>query len=331
MRYTLLFLLGTVASVTLNAQKVPRRVVVEHFTNSYCSVCANRNPGFYQNLSGFPQVLHVAIYPSAPYALCPFSQYNKPEQDARTSYYGVYGSTPKLVIAGTALPASASYNDQAIFTKELDSLSSFDAAITIHAINATTGEARLTIYKKDISSLDSLWLYAVLAQDTLNFTANNGETHHYDVFKKSIWGTDAVKVAVPETIGDSMSYTNTFSIDPLWPKKLIRATVMLQRDDKRIEQAARSKALELTGIPTGISVSGATNKIGCFPQPAGDRLYFTQSVHGRVSVFDLQGRIIFQQNVKDVKDINVSALVSGCYVIRLQTSMEIINLPFVKN
>jgi hypothetical protein len=94
-----------VSSITL--AQVPKKVVVEHFTNTRCSVCASRNPGFYNNYKTQAGVIHLAIHPSSPYAACVLSQHNPVENDARTNYYGVYGGTPVLVIQGVVISTSA--------------------------------------------------------------------------------------------------------------------------------------------------------------------------------------------------------------------------------
>src|SRR5688572_14710898 len=85
--------------------QTPRQVIVEHFTNTRCSICASKNPGFYSLLHGsYPQVLHIAYHPSAPYSNCYFSLQNPTENNSRTNYYGVYGSTPRAVIQGNVIP-----------------------------------------------------------------------------------------------------------------------------------------------------------------------------------------------------------------------------------
>jgi hypothetical protein len=43
--------------------QVPKTTVVEHFTNSNCSVCASNNPGIFATLRNYPDVIHVAFYP----------------------------------------------------------------------------------------------------------------------------------------------------------------------------------------------------------------------------------------------------------------------------
>jgi hypothetical protein len=144
--------------ISVAAQPVPRTSVVEHFTNTYCSVCASRNPGFYGNLAAFPQVLHIAYYPSSPYAACPFNQMNRPENDARTRFYGIYGSTPRLVINGSEVPSGTPYTDPAIFTSGLGQTSDFSLRIVIRRSSASAGEANIIIKKVAPNALDSLTL-----------------------------------------------------------------------------------------------------------------------------------------------------------------------------
>tara|TARA_B110000285_G_C15096412_1_gene602244 strand:+ start:1583 stop:1825 length:243 start_codon:yes stop_codon:yes gene_type:complete len=77
---------------------VVKKVLVEHFTYTRCSVCASRNTGFITNLNAQSDVVHISYHPSSPYSNCQFNQYNLQENDDRTKYYGVFGSTPRLVI-----------------------------------------------------------------------------------------------------------------------------------------------------------------------------------------------------------------------------------------
>ena len=99
--------------------QVPKKVIVEHFTNTKCSVCASRNPGFYTNLNAQSGVIHLAIHPSSPYAACVLSMHNPVENDGRTNYYSIYGGTPRLVIQGTVISSSADYSMSSIFAPYL--------------------------------------------------------------------------------------------------------------------------------------------------------------------------------------------------------------------
>ena len=121
-------------SQTLLSQ-VPKKTIVEHFTNTKCSICASRNPGFYTNLNNQPGVLHLAIHPSSPYNGCQLYQQNSSENDARTNYYGVYGGTPRLVINGSVISVNANYSDNSMFTPFLQQTS--PALIKINQIKFT--------------------------------------------------------------------------------------------------------------------------------------------------------------------------------------------------
>src|SRR5690606_20541686 len=101
----------------------PRKIIVEHFTNSNCSTCASRNPGFFANLNNHPEVLHMSVHPSAPYSNCLLYQQNATDNDARTNYYGIYGGTPRIVVNGNVVSASTNYSSASIFTNYLSQTS----------------------------------------------------------------------------------------------------------------------------------------------------------------------------------------------------------------
>ena len=191
-------------SNTSHAQVVPKTSVVEHFTNTYCSICASRNPGFYSNLANFPQVLHLAYYPSAPYPACPFNQLNKAENDARTNYYGIYGATPRLVVNGTVLPGNANYSSPDILQGTSNATSDYSLRITTRRIDATQAEAILHIRKVGTNSLQQLQLFAVLTEDTVHFNANNGESEHYDLFHKSLTGLNPLAITSLQAVNHTV-------------------------------------------------------------------------------------------------------------------------------
>ena len=55
-----------IINLNIHAQKVPLNSIVEHFTNTKCSVCGSRNPGFLTNKNRFPSLSYISIHPSAP-------------------------------------------------------------------------------------------------------------------------------------------------------------------------------------------------------------------------------------------------------------------------
>ena len=106
MKKSLLLSFFVLALLQTNFAQVLQTVVVEHFTNTRCGICASRNPGLFNNLAANPKILHIAVHPSSPYSTCLLNQHNKVENDARTNFYGIYGGTPRIVINGTVMNGS---------------------------------------------------------------------------------------------------------------------------------------------------------------------------------------------------------------------------------
>lgn len=115
--FMLLALLFQLALTTqMNAQMVAKKVIVEHFTNSRCGVCASKNPSLFTNLTSHPDILHISYHPSSPYSSCVFSQSNPAENDSRTNFYGIFGGTPRIVIQGDVISSSTNFGSSTLFT-----------------------------------------------------------------------------------------------------------------------------------------------------------------------------------------------------------------------
>jgi thiol-disulfide isomerase/thioredoxin len=81
----------------INVQKF---VLIEHFSNTWCPICAGRNPDFYALVQKYSKNIHqISIHPPYPYSGCPLYQYNKAENQERANYYNIQG-TPALVLNG---------------------------------------------------------------------------------------------------------------------------------------------------------------------------------------------------------------------------------------
>jgi hypothetical protein len=300
--------------------------VVEHFTNTFCSVCASRNPGFYGNLSAFPDVLHISIYPSAPYPACPFNQMNKSEQDARTNYYGILGATPRLVINGKPISANTQYTDPAIFPT--GQTSDFAMQVRVSRSGASSGEATITIKKVAAGSADNLLLYAVLAEDTVHFNANNGETVHYNKFNKSLTGVSPIAVNSPAGVGDSVINTFSFTVGSGWGNS--RVTAILQDESGNGLQAARSNVLPQA---SSVMPDACINPLCMYPVPAKDELRFTALAPGyhHYSISNAMGQVVQQGILYDIsKPISLLSMQSGLYIITIEDDAQLRRGTFVK-
>lgn len=317
MKHTLI-IFSLFLTISMVAQ-VPRNIVVEHFTNSRCGTCASRNPGFFTNLSNHPNVIHLAIYPSAPYNTCVFSQHNASENDARTNFYGIYGATPRLVIQGNVISASTNYGDAAIFNNVTGQTSPFTVRIDVGNTNIA-GEFTVNVVVKTEATHNyaTLNLFAAIAEDTVFYNAPNGENTHYNVFRESVFETAGKSITPSMMLGDSVVFSETMTFDPTWQAPRLEGIAILQDANKTVIQAATSKNQVFT----------ATENIETAPfklYTAQNRLYF-QADHTQIydlQVFDLQGKVLRQlkSNGNDVWTFN--DLTTGVYLIRVSQNEKV--------
>src|SRR5690606_12201720 len=82
-------------------QAVSKKIVVEQFSNTRCSVCASRIPQLRQNMGPYEENIQlISFYSAAPYPNCELYQANTSGNNARVSYYNVQGS-PNVFVNGT--------------------------------------------------------------------------------------------------------------------------------------------------------------------------------------------------------------------------------------
>ena len=317
-------------TIPLIAQ-IPKKTIVEHFTNTKCSICASRNPGFYSNLSNQPGVLHLAIHPSSPYSGCLLYQQNTTENDARTNYYGVYGGTPRLVINGSVISSAANYADNALFTPYLQQVS--PASIKISQIKYGNDSIRSRVVIKTVAShtLGALSLFVLLAEDTLNYTGSNGEPKHFDVFRKSLTSTSGISVTLPSAIGDSIVFSDKATVQSFWNFSRINTMAILQETaNKSLVQSAKSSATNLFTL-TGTNEFSKLPELIVYPNPGKGVFYLNSSITGQIEVRNTLGQLVFiQQNFKETDVIDLSGNSDGVYFITakdksgLQTKAKLI-------
>lgn len=306
-------------TVIVNAQ-VARKTIVEHFTNTKCSICASKNPGLNANFNLHPQVLHISIHPSSPYAFCYLSQQNMVSNDARTNYYGIYGGTPRIVINGSVIPGSANYADTALFTNYFGT-SPFTMAIQQYAIGVDSILSTIVIHRISTGmSTSNAKLFAGLVEDTVFGNGGNGELKHYNVLRKSLFTSQGMAVALPLNIGDSLMVTVTEKYSTFWDQNRIATVAILQ--DATSKQAIQS---ELSTTAKIISVSGINmmmmmniTSINVFPNPAANTIII-ENLKGKTfnyQFININGAVV-KSNSTQSNRIDISNLPNGTYTLNV--------------
>ena len=244
------FALATM-NLTVFAQ-AQKYVLLEHFTNTYCSTCASQNPGFYQTIGveTNKDVHHISIHSSVPYQQCPYYQANKIEQDGRKDYYGLT-STPRVSVNGAALVGAGSVTSATI-TAATAGTSPIELKIA-----ETTGTSRtVTVTFKNVGTYPSgdYRLYAAVVEKKITFAANNGESTHHNVFRKYLSnGADIPFNGIPINFTSNTQTVQLFyDVAPSWNAAQTYVLVWVQNESSNVvlNSATRFDAQTSTEEPS---------------------------------------------------------------------------------
>jgi hypothetical protein len=313
-----------IASVVTKAQ-IAKTNIVEHFTNSNCSICANQNPGIYTTLGNNPSVLHITYHPSAPYASCVFSMANPIENDARTNFYNIYGGTPRLIVNGVLTTTA---NLSSTLSSLSTGMTNFYVKTTQQFITPDSILVNVIVKKIAADTMTQALLFAGAKQDTINQTTGNGESIHQDVFRKGLTSMTGDMITLPTTINDSTLYTFSYKVGPTWNANQMKSISILQHTStKAVINAAES--VNVISIPTLVLEQQLSNTV-IFPNPATNKLNIKSlNANTYYNILTMEGRYIIKKSKLNTT-IDITTLPIGQYILQLQSTKEIKSIPFSK-
>ncbi len=297
----------------------PKTVLIEHFTNTKCSICASRNPGFYNVLSGYPQVIHIAFHPSAPYASCYFNLQNVTQNDDRTKYYGIYGSTPQFVLNGKHLPSANPAINTTTIDTALNQTSPVEVAATEELIGADSIKVRVVVHVTGALTASQFLLFAGVAQDTIQYSAGNGEQLHHDVFRKALTAVKGDTLLVP-ALNDSVVLYFAYKAQSGWRVTNLNTIAWVQLADTR-QVLNAGKSYRVASVVSGISETKKRSNFSVFPNPVGNELRLSGYEPGDenlIEVFDVLGSKVFSDRVAIANyKIETRDWKPGVYLVKL--------------
>jgi len=305
--------------------QVEQNIIVEHFTNTVCSICASQNPGLFNNLSKNPNVLHIAVHPTSPYSQCVLAQFNPVENDARTKYYGIYGGTPRIVINGSVVSPMGGFTNNTLF----DTFKNKTTPFKIEIVQTLKGNDSIitfvTVKALGTHNETNLSLYVPLVQDSLVYTSPNGEKVHHHVLRKIMISQTIVAPAN----GDSVVLRGAQTLDVGWKYDEMSSIAMLQNPTtKKMLQVASTNLSNNSAIVSG----NASNKFTIFPNPVNKVLQFNAEKTGTVYLFDALGTLVMETALIKSNQLDMTQLTSGIYFIKLtEINGQVYQAKFVKN
>ncbi|MCB0739368.1 MAG: T9SS type A sorting domain-containing protein [Bacteroidetes bacterium] len=316
MTKTILALLAflLIGFTNVNAQ-TEQKIIAEHFTNTLCSTCSFQNPKIKANIRSNPNVLHLTIHPSRPYSACILNKHNKQEQDDRTKFYGIYGSTPKLVINGELFTGN-DYSSTSLFNDYKNKTTPLSIVIKQQRFGTDSIKFQIIVKAESDHSLGELSLFTAVVEDTIFYDAPNGEKEHYNVFRRTILG-EVPTFTLGATKGDSMVFEGTVAAHTDWNFNRIGSMVMVQEvAGKGIVQSGHAPASQDDVIDNTVGAKEqerVEQEFRVYPNPMeGDALYVSEP--GVYSLYSIDGALVAIQQAQQT--INVEGLKPGVYFIR---------------
>ena len=304
--------------------QVQKNVVVELFSNTRCSVCGALEPGIFNTLNHYPNLIQIAFYPSAPYPNCFFSQQNKSEYDGRTKYYGVFGSTPRLFIQGTEVN---NIIDSTVVNPFLNQLSNYEIKLVHKKTSPTDAFITATIIKRATDTQTSAKLYLAIGEDSVAYAAPNGINTHYGVMRKALTDSSGILITLPTNIGDSIMVSKGYDVSTSWNHSNISGYAFLaNQTDKSIINANTEKLF--IGTFSGIE-NNAVNTTTIYPNPACNSfIKISSPIATNYEIMDYSGKTMHLGTLNEgVNAIHLDFLASGSYILKTGDIVQKIIIP----
>ncbi len=328
----LLFLL--LAAATLQAQTSAKQyVLIEHFTNSKCSICASKNPAFYNLINQYPDdIHHISIHPSFPYNTCAFYLANTTENNARTSYYGVFG-TPSIALNGTLQPITTPLLTTATLQEYLGNTS----PLWLQVSESGPSNARVaTVKAHSLSTIPagSYKIYAAVVEKEVAAPPppNNGEAVHHDVFRKMLPDING-STYTPAAAGELVEFNFNYTIAPGWNADEVYVIAWVQN--------TANKEILNSGTrfdPPAVSSTNeaAPQTIQIQPNPVSElaTARIGDDEAKQVEVYAVNGQrvaITFENQEVGILSIPTSTLTAGIYFVKITGEKGVYVAKMVKN
>lgn len=321
-----LLIAGMAGSLLAQAKKY---VLLEHFTNSQCSICASRNPAFFNLISKYEgDVHHLAIHPSVPYPSCVFHQGNPADNNARKDYYGVFG-TPNVYMLGVKTSSGATLLAEADLQAQLGQTSPLQ--LLVEETGGANRDVTVTVNSLGTPPSGDLRLFVAVVEKEINQTTGNGESVHHNVLRDFITANTG-DAFTPAASGSGTTATFSYSLDNSWNADEIYVMAFIQEwNSKEVINSGSS-------LDPPVTSTWAPGKellsLELFPNPADRQVQLRlaeKSGNARLVLFNALGQpVLSENNLSPAYDLNLSGLENGWYIVQVETDKGVVRRKLLK-
>lgn len=312
--FTLLF--ASLLFISLNAQQQAKRyLLLEHFTNTRCGICANSNPGFYNTIAGYEgDYHHIAYHPSVPYSNCIFYQANTEENSARANYYTIFG-TPRVFFNGTN-GVSGGQVSASMLEDRIGQTSPL--AIQVRETGNSNRQVEVEVFSVDNPPVGDLRLFVAVVEKEIQYNAPNGETLHHDVFRDMLTDKDGDPITL-SAAGGSVVASFNFAVQSGWQENEVYVLAFVQ-DYSTKEVFNSGTRFDPVINSTGEELGGTMR---LYPNPAMEEavVEFPNVVTGVLAVRNGFGQTVLTQKAAGQRKarLDVQGLPAGAYWVSFES------------
>ena len=294
--------------------------LVEHFTNSWCPLCADGNVYYYRKLDKYrSKINHISYYVPIPYAQCEFYQASKAGRDARMNFYDIVG-TPSALIDGKMgngpLPTDMNYMVAAdkqpdyslVFTKN----SSSEVALTLTTLH-------------DITESLSLNMYVAVIEKEIDKKTPNQEEKHFDVFRGFISSNEGNLVVIPANTKAGTQFNLSFVSNADFSQGFSKYKYIAFIQNSGTKEVLESQSAEVNNSARS-HLSYQNQKLTASPNPTDGAFTLSCPDITRITgveIYDSQGKKVFTARNPENLNFNVN-LFPGIYVIKVQSTDSLV-------
>lgn len=258
---TLLLCFGMFAShPTWGQNEAPKYLMAEHFTNTLCSICPSRNPGFFGRKAEYPGWIHIISYhPAVPYPTDIFNNQNPTENEARRAHFNV-NATPQAFLYGVRSNKGADLLPTATIEANYQQTSPFHLSVSQQIVDNTlqTSVEIETFKAYTPTESGNYRLYVAVIEKVIDYNAPNGEQKHDDVFRKMLTDVSGDVIAVAP-VGASVGGNFQISIDSNWNTDELAVVAFLTHEGNEVTYLNSGQTGDLSVKMTS---KAATNQDG---------------------------------------------------------------------
>lgn len=331
-KHTLLFTFLLTAIVAQAQTSAKRYVFIEHFTNSKCIICSNKNPAFFSLIDQYPDdIHHIAIYPPIPYNTCAFYLANPTENSAWSNSYGI-NATPRVALNGTLIPLDAQLLSSATLQMYLNQTSPIWIQVNESGSGANR-TATVKVHSLDQSSGNTFKLFAAVVEKSVAAPPppNNGEQTHHDVFRDMLTDITGMDITLPAA-GQFEEFTFNYAINPAWNANEVYVTVWIQNP---VSKEVLNSGTRFDPVLT-VAGEAAPQSIQIQPNPVSEIAFarIGEDIARQVEVFAINGQRIstdFESQETGLVSIPTATLKPGIYFVKITGEKGMYVAKMVKN